>query len=83
MLLTQPKTLEQSLDEWHILPFSGLCPFSGNPQIGSKLCILYRPTACFLEVYSLRAYVNSYTGGKGAIRDMEGAIQQMAQDSCT
>lgn len=42
--------------------------------------MLYKPVTAFIEVYSLRAYLNSYIGGKGAIRDMEGTIQQIAQD---
>lgn len=42
--------------------------------------MLYKPQTAFIEVYSLRAYVNSYVGGKGAIRDMEGTIQQLTQD---
>lgn len=33
-----------------------------------------------LEVYSLKKYVDEYIGGRGAIRDMEGMIQQIAQD---
>lgn len=34
----------------------------------------------FLEVASLRAYVDSYIGGRGDVRSMEGMIQQIAQD---
>lgn len=33
-----------------------------------------------LEVASLREYVDSYKGGKGDIRSMEGMIQQITQD---
>jgi 7-cyano-7-deazaguanine reductase len=80
MLLTQPCTATISTFEWHILPLPSMCPVSRNPQPGSALYVLYQPKACFLEVYSLRAYVNSYIGGKGAIRDMEGTIQRIAQD---
>jgi NADPH-dependent 7-cyano-7-deazaguanine reductase QueF len=66
--------------EWHILPFSGLCPFSGNPQAGSQLAILYQPRRTFLEVYALDAYVQDFKGGRGEVRDMEGMLAQVAQD---
>jgi 7-cyano-7-deazaguanine reductase len=80
MLKTQPCTSHVHTYEWHILPLPSMCPISGNPQPGSTLFVLYKPTHAFLEVYSLRAYLNSYIGGKGAIRDMEGTIQAIAQD---
>jgi hypothetical protein len=44
------------------------------------LFLLYRPVTRFLEVYSLRTYLNSYVGGRGDVRDMESAIQSIAQD---
>jgi len=62
------------------LPLTPACPYSGNPKIGSKIKIVYKPTSCILEVASLRAYVDSYKGGKGDIRSMEGMIQQVTQD---
>lgn len=80
MLLTQPCTSTISTFEWHILPLPSMCPVSGNPQPGSTLFVLYKPATAFLEVYSLRADVNAYIGGRGAIRDMEGTIQAIAQD---
>jgi NADPH-dependent 7-cyano-7-deazaguanine reductase QueF len=80
-LMTQPNTQRAiSTWEWHILPFSGMCPFSGNPQAGSQLVILYRPERTFLEVYALNAYIEDYKGGRDGVRDMEGMIQQTAQD---
>jgi NADPH-dependent 7-cyano-7-deazaguanine reductase QueF len=80
-LLTQPNTrLDVQTLSVHRLPFSGMCPISGNPQIGSVITIRYRAKDCFLEVYSLRAYLEGYKGGKGDIRDMEGMIQQTATD---
>lgn len=78
--MTQPNTQRVPTWEWHILPFRGMCPFSGNPQAGSQLVILYRPERTFLEVYALNAYVASFKGGRGEIRDMEGMIQTIAQD---
>lgn len=42
--------------------------------------MLYKPTFYFLEVYSLRADINAYIGGRDFIRDMEGTIQQITQD---
>ena len=81
MLLTQPN-LHPHIHTYstHRLSFAGMCPVSRNPQEGSTLIISYRPHALFLEVDSLYAYVMSYRGGKGDIRDMEGMIQQIAQD---
>lgn len=66
--------------EWHVLPFSNLCPFSHNPQRGSQLVILYQPARTFLEVYALHAYIEDFKGGRGDVRDMEGMIAQVAQD---
>ena len=80
MLLTQPCLSSVETFEWHILPLPPMCPVSDNPQPGSTLFVLYRPVTSFLEVYSLRTDINTYIGGRGAIRDMEGTIQQIAQD---
>jgi NADPH-dependent 7-cyano-7-deazaguanine reductase QueF len=57
-----------------------MCPISGNPQEGSLIIISYHPRTLFLEVDSLQHYILSYKGGRGDIRDMEGMIQQIAQD---
>jgi len=67
--------------ETHTLPLSPACPISGNPQAGSTVAITYTPADYLLEVESLRAYVDSYTGGRGEIRSMEGMIQAIAQDA--
>lgn len=80
MILTQPRQSAVSTLEWHILPLPSMCPVSGNPQPGSVLIALYQPVGCYLEVYSLHQHIHTFIGGKGAIRDMEGAIQQIAQD---
>lgn len=81
VILTQPNTRPHvATHERHDLPFSGLCPFSGNPQEGSILTIEYIPESVFLEVYSLKKYIDSYRGGKGDIRDMEGMVQQTCLD---
>lgn len=81
MLLTQPNT-KQNIQLWqrHDLPLPSCCPVSGNPQPGSVVSISYRPHAAFIEVYSLRKYIDSYVGGKDGVRDMEGMIQQIAAD---
>lgn len=57
------------------------CPVTGNPQPGSDLVIEYTATEWFLEVISLHAYVESYVGGRGEVRSMEGMIQQIATDA--
>jgi NADPH-dependent 7-cyano-7-deazaguanine reductase QueF len=81
-LLTQPneRRCNNGMVEAHILPLNPCCPWSGNPLAGSKITITYRPADLILEVASLRAYVDSYIGGKGEIRSMEGMIQAITQD---
>lgn len=46
----------------------------------SEITIEYSPDGLHLEVASLLEYINSYIGGKGTIRSMEGMIQQITQD---
>ena len=67
--------------ETHELSLSPCCPVSHNPRPGSILTITYDPVDKILEVASLRKYVDSYCGGRGAVRSMEGMIQEIAQ-SC-
>ena|SRR5688572_18255564 len=70
----------RTTQETHILPLSQCCPISGNPKEGSEVSIEYRANEHFLEVASLREYVDSYIGGRGDVRSMEGMIQQITQD---
>jgi NADPH-dependent 7-cyano-7-deazaguanine reductase QueF len=67
-------------EETHRLELSDCCPISHNPQVGSSIAITYEPQAVILEVAALRAYLDSYAGGRGSVRSMEGMIQQVAQD---
>jgi NADPH-dependent 7-cyano-7-deazaguanine reductase QueF len=81
MIQTQPNERRcNGMVETHILQLGPCCPRSGNPLVGSKLTITYRPADLILEVASLRSYVDSYVGGKGEIRSMEGMIQAITQD---
>lgn len=78
---TQPNEARCShMTETHILELPRCCPRTQNPQQGSTLEIKYRVFERILEVASLRTYVDSYVGGKGDIRSMEGMIQAIAQD---
>jgi len=61
--------------EVHELPIESCCPVSYNPQPGSFIAITYEPADKILEVASLRRYVDSYRGGRGSVRSMEGMIQ--------
>lgn len=80
-LLTQVNTQpDTALLQWHYLPLPACCPVSGNPQADSFLMLCYTPKACFLEVYSLRKFIDSFVGGREGIRDMEGMIQVIASD---
>jgi hypothetical protein len=65
----------------HMLTVNGFCPVSANPLPGSRLSIFYKGDKGFLEVASLRSFLDSYRGGKGEVRSMEGMLQDVAQ-SC-
>lgn len=81
MIKTQPNEARcHSTKEIHILPLPACCPRSQNPRPGSTLRIEYRLKERILEVASLKEYIQSYIGGRGDIRSMEGMIQQVAQD---
>jgi NADPH-dependent 7-cyano-7-deazaguanine reductase QueF len=67
-------------EEEHEVFFHGYCPVSQNPRKGSKLVISYTPGKKCLEVVSLVAYVESYTGGRGDVRSMEAMVQQITSD---
>ena len=64
----------------HDLKVHGFCPVSGNPQEGSGILISYKGDNGFLEVAALKAFVQSYSGGKGDVRSMEGMLQEIAQE---
>ena len=80
-LATQPNEKRcHTMKETHLLELKPCCPISGNPQAGSVLEIEYRVDERILEVEALRAYVDSYIGGRGDVRSMEGMCQQITQD---
>jgi NADPH-dependent 7-cyano-7-deazaguanine reductase QueF len=66
--------------EKHILLLPRCCPVTQNPQPGSRLVIKYKPLTMILEVQSLYDYIQSYVGGRGDVRSMEGMIQNITQD---
>jgi NADPH-dependent 7-cyano-7-deazaguanine reductase QueF len=81
MIDTQPnERLCAHIESEHILGLPACCPISKNPGPGSTIAIRYTPVDTFLEVASLKRYIDSYVGGKGAVRSMEGMIQAIAQD---
>lgn len=63
----------------HVVPIKDFCPISHNPA-GGHIEIKYEPRDLILEVASLRSYCDSYKGGKGEVRSMEGCIQAITQD---
>lgn len=69
------------MKEIHCLSLPRCCPVSGNPQPGSEIKISYEPNGRCLEVAALRTYLDSYVGGRGPVRSMEGMIQQIADDT--
>jgi NADPH-dependent 7-cyano-7-deazaguanine reductase QueF len=80
-LKTVPNELRCAFtEEEHSLNVSDCCPVSHNPLPGSIIYIRYKPQRFILEVSALRNYVDSYRGGLGEVRSMEGMIQSIAQD---
>jgi len=81
-LKTQPNEKRcHKMRETHTLSLPPCCPVSGNPLQGSTIAISYSPDGGkVLEVAALRAYVDSYQGGRGDVRSMEGMCQQITQD---
>lgn len=65
------------------MPLPSLCPVSRNPQEGSSITITYIANRYLLEVYSIMAYLKTFTNGKQDgdtfIREMEQTIQVIAQ----
>lgn len=43
--------------------------------------ISYEPSELLLEVATLRDYVDSFVGGRGDVRSMEGMIQTICKDA--
>jgi NADPH-dependent 7-cyano-7-deazaguanine reductase QueF len=81
MIKTQPNERRcHHTEEEHRLDLPECCPISKNPRPGSSITIQYAPVDLFLEVASLKAYIDSYQGGRGDVRSMEGMIQAIAQD---
>jgi NADPH-dependent 7-cyano-7-deazaguanine reductase QueF len=81
MIDTQPnERLCAHIHSEHTLDLPACCPVSQNPWPGSSVTIRYTPVDVFLEVASLKRYIDSYVGGKGSVRSMEGMIQAIAQD---
>jgi hypothetical protein len=80
-LATQPNEKRcHTMKQTHRLELKPCCPISGNPLAGSVIEIEYRVDELILEVAALRAYVDSYQGGRGDVRSMEGMCQQITQD---
>jgi 7-cyano-7-deazaguanine reductase len=79
-LRTQPNEKRCSFIEHdHILELPECCPISHNPRPGSTISLSYKGKDTFLEVYSLRKFVDSYRGGKDGVRSMEGMLQEITQ----
>ena len=83
-LKTQPyEGLCAFTEHEHILDLPECCPVSHNPRPGSTVTICYKSGANgngYLEVYSLRAFIDSYVGGRGEVRSMEGMLEEISQE---
>ena len=80
-LETQPNERRCSFTESaHIFRIQGACPVSDNPQKGSELTIKYIPDEYVLEVAALKKFLDSFIGGRGEVRSMEGMIQTIAKE---
>jgi NADPH-dependent 7-cyano-7-deazaguanine reductase QueF len=79
-LILQPNENRCAFTEHeHILELPVCCPISHNPRPGSTITISYKAQKGFLEVASLRTYIDSFIGGKDDTRSMEGMLQDIAQ----
>lgn len=86
MELAPPGKKRLSLEVHELEVPTGCCPVSKNPFPGSTIRIGYLSPAC-LEVGSIVSYLHSFVGGQQdsegeiIIRDMEGMICAIAQES--
>jgi hypothetical protein len=71
------------IEHEHVLNLPECCPISHNPRPGSTIALSYKGKDTFLEVYSLRKFVDSYRGGKDGVRSMEGMLQEITQACAT
>ena len=63
----------------HLITLPELCPASKNPGAGSTLEISYMAQALFLEVFSLKDYIEAFVGHP-TVRDVEYLSQTIAYD---
>lgn len=64
----------------HEVDFPTCCPVTGNPMVGSKLRISYRPHGIVFPVEMLADMLAEYVGGHiSGVRGMERTVQDVAQ----
>lgn len=70
-----------SMNTWqeHLITLPELCPASKNPGPGSTLLISYSAHQLFLEVFSLKDYIDAFIGHL-TVRDVEQLTQAVADD---
>lgn len=70
-----------SMQTWqeHLITLPELCPASKNPGSGSTLLISYYAQQLFLEVFSLKDYIDAFIGHL-TVRDVEQLTQAVADD---
>jgi len=62
-----------------VIELPPMCPVSGNPASGS-ITVTYTPTrGLVVDVDGLAEHVAEYVGGRGDVREMERAIQSIAE----
>lgn len=69
-------------EQLHVIDLPELCPASKNPGAGSTLEISYVAQEHFLEVFSLRDYIDAFIGHM-IVRDVEHLTQVVAKDCQT
>jgi len=75
------RTCDRSLTDRieHTINLPPMCPVSGNPA-GGSITVTYTPTrGLVVDVDGLSAHVSEYIGGRGDVREMERAIQSIAE----
>lgn len=71
----------QNMQTWqeHLITLPELCPASKNPGAGSTLLISYSAQQLFLEVFSLKDYIDAFIAHP-TVRDVEQLTQAVADD---
>ena len=80
MLKSVSLDFDLPIKQTHKIPVQGMCPVSGEPQVGSFVKISYTTQSLALDVLTTRAFVNSFYNSTET-RDLEAVCVQVAKDA--